>query len=236
MLRTLLLAIVCSAVVGCWDGDERSEPPAESVQTPEAETDPATDPTDTGTQLPTEPAAVPVALVAMRPQALRRCRRFPDLAEVCPRLVPEGRFGPGSGAYQASSRSEYPRAAAWTFSLQQGGEHPGSPALDRPPTTVHVVVTAAAPFPTALPRRATLRDGLMEERRRRPLFLGRVTWGGHEGVLVLAPPFPQGGLQGNHLIFSWGEGSKAVSLHGWEPFEEVPTVLRAIVESIPASS
>lgn len=76
----------------------------------------------------------------------------------------------------------------------------------------------------------------MEERRRRPLFLGRVTWGGHEGVLVLAPPFPRGGLQGNHLIFSWGEGSKAVSLHGWEPFEEVPTVLRAIVESIPASS
>jgi hypothetical protein len=37
------------------------------------------------------------------------------------------------------------------------------------------------------------------------------------------------------LIFSWDLGSKAVSLHAWEPFTEVPDVLQAVVESIPAS-
>jgi hypothetical protein len=76
----------------------------------------------------------------------------------------------------------------------------------------------------------------METRRRKLVFLGRATWGGHEGVLVLAPPYPLGGLQSNHLIFSWAGGSKAVSLHGWEPFTEVPGVLRAVVESIPETS
>ena len=43
----------------------------------------------------------------------------------------------------------------------------------------------------------------MEERRRKPLYLGPATWGGHEGVLLLAPPYPLGGLESNHLIFSW---------------------------------
>lgn len=224
MRRTLLLAFACSALAGCWAGDERSEPATGHVETGQA---------DTGTQATTEPAAEAIALVPMRPRALRRCRRFSVLAEACPLLVPEGRFGPGSGAYQVFSRARFPQPAAWTFSLQQGGEHPGRPELDRPPETVHVVVTAGPPLRTALPRRVELRDGLLEERRRKPLFLGRFTWGGHEGVLFLAPPFPRGGLQANHLIFSWGAGSKAVSLHGWEPFTEVPAVLRAVVESVP---
>ena len=224
MRRTLLLAFACSALVGCWGGDERSEVPTGKVETGSA---------DTGVPTTTEPSVEPVALVPMRPQALRRCRHFAELEELCPLLVPEGRFGPGSDAYQASSSSRFPRPGAWTFDLGQGAVDPRRPERNRPPALVHLVVTAAPPFPTALPKRVELRDGLMEERRRKLLYLGPATWGGHEGVLLLAPPYPLGGLQSNHLIFSWDLGSKAVSLHGWEPFTEVPAVLQAVVESIP---
>jgi hypothetical protein len=225
MRRLFLLVVACSSLVGCWEGG--------SEQTQATSTRPETGETDTGTQTSTEPTAQPVALVPMRAQALRRCRRFPELAEACPRLVPEGRFGPGSDAYEVFSRRLFPDPAR-IFSLQEGGEHPGQPELDRPPATVHVVVTAVPPFRTPLPRRARLRDGLLAERGRTPLFLGRRNWGGHEGVLVLVPPAPRGGLQANHLIFTWGGGSKSVSIHGWEPFTEVPGVLRVVVESIPA--
>jgi hypothetical protein len=226
MRRSLLLATACLALSACWGNGDPAPPPAGTDGTP----------TGTDAQPDTEPTVEPVALVPLRPSALRRCRRFPELAEICPLEIPEGRYGPGSGAYQAFSRARFPYAGSWAFSIQMGGEHPGRPELDRPPATVHVVVTVLPPFRTALPRRSKLRDGLMEKRRRKVLYLGPATWGGHEGVLLLAPPFPRGGLQANHLIFSWDGGTKAVSLHGWEPFTEVPDVLRAVVESIPDGS
>lgn len=226
MRRTLLLVLACSVLVGCWGGDEPSGEPTGTV---------GTGPAETSTEGTTEPAVEPVELVLMPPQALRRCRRFDELAEVCPRLVPEGRFGPGSGAYQASSSARFPVPEAWTFNFEQGGEDPRQPERNRPPALVHLVVTAAPPLRTTVPRGTELRDGLMDERRRRPLYLGEATWGGHNGVLSLALPYPLGGLQSNHLIFSWAAGSKGVSLHGWEPFTEVPAVLQAVVESIPPS-
>jgi len=225
MRLRLLIAIACLALVGCWGGEERSEAPTRDLET---------GPAETGTEEAPEPMDEEVTLVPIRPQTLRRCRRFPEIADICPLLAPEGRFGPGSGAYQAFSIDPSPRVYGATFSLQQGGEHPGQPELDRPPATVHLVVATEPPFRIALPRKVKLRDGLMEKRRRQALFLGRAKWGGRGGALLLAPPFPRGGLQANHLIFSWGEGTKSVSLHGWEPFTEVPEVLRAVVESIPA--
>jgi hypothetical protein len=226
MRLRLLIAIACVALAGCWGGDEGSEAPTRDLET---------GPAETGTEETPEPMDEEVTLVPMRPQTLRRCRRFPEIADICPLLGPEGRFGPGSGAYQAFSRDPSPRVYGAIFSLQQGGEHPGRPELDRPPATVHVVVAATPPFRRALPPRVKLQDGLMEQRRRGLVSLGRARWGGHEeGILLLAPPFPRGGLQANHLILSWDAGSKSVSLHGWEPFTEVPEVLRAVVESIPA--
>lgn len=226
MHRIVPLALACAALAGCWRNGEGAEP--------RAETDAG--PTDSGMQAPTEPAVEAVTLVPMRPQALCRCRRFPELAELCPLGVPNGRFGPGSGAYQVSSNARFPRPGAWTFSLSQGGENPRRPERNRPPALVHLVVTASPPVPTALPPQTELRDGLMENRRRKPLFLARATWGGRKGLLILAPPYPLGGLQSNHVIFSWDFGSKAVSLHAWEPFTEVPGVLRAVVESIPQTT
>jgi hypothetical protein len=225
MRRSFLLAIACLALSACWGNGEPTPPSAGT----------GVHPADTGAEPDTEPAVEPIALVPMRPSALRRCRKFPELAELCPLQVPEGRYGPGSGAYETFSDRPSPGVYGATFNLGQGGEDPRRPERNRPPALVHLIVTAAPPFPTGLPKRVKLRDGLMEERRRKPLYLGPATWGGHEGVLLLAPPYPLGGLQSNHLIFSWDLGSKAVSLHAWEPLTEVPDVLRAVVESIPDS-
>ena len=80
-----------------------------------------------------------------------------------------------------------------------------------------------------------VRNGLRRLDRSHALALGRRTWGGHRGELVLAPPFAAGGVTGNHLIFRWREGSSyyGVTLHSWEPFTETVKVLRALVESAP---
>jgi hypothetical protein len=148
--------------------------------------------------------------------------------------VPEAPYDPASPIYVAES---YPgaEAGARVFSLQWGAEHPGEPERDRPPSTVHVVVSAAVRHRGPVTRPASLRDGLLTERRRTYLTLGRATWAGRRGVLLLAPPFPRGGIEANHLVFRWSAGGTArqVSLHGWEPFTEVPGVLRAVVASIP---
>ncbi len=60
-----------------------------------------------------------------------------------------------------------------------------------------------------------------------------MTWAGPPGVLLLAPPYPLGGLESNHLILRWRRDGidYEVSLHGWEPFTEVPPVLEAVVRS-----
>jgi hypothetical protein len=67
------------------------------------------------------------------------------------------------------------------------------------------------------------------------LSFGPTTWGGRRGALLLAPPYPRGGIESNHLLFRWLNGGVdyEVSVHGWEPFTEVAPVLRAVVESIP---
>jgi hypothetical protein len=60
-----------------------------------------------------------------------------------------------------------------------------------------------------------------------PVPLGRRTWGGHRGPLVL------GDCCGNHLCFRWRAAAAAyqIDLHGWEPFPETVSVLRRIVSS-----
>jgi hypothetical protein len=60
-------------------------------------------------------------------------------------------------------------------------------------------------------------------------------WGTRDGTLVLAPSFPVGGIDGDHLIFRWQQDDTeyAVSLHAWKPLEGASATLRSIVESIP---
>jgi hypothetical protein len=79
------------------------------------------------------------------------------------------------------------------------------------------------------------RDGLMRTKRRAGLDLGSVRWSGRSGRLILAPPFPLGGIDGNHVIFRWrqDEMDYRLSLHAWEPFTESVATLRAIIGSLP---
>jgi hypothetical protein len=95
----------------------------------------------------------------------------------------------------------------------------------------------AAAFPFAYPRGGQTvkpKNGLFGRTRVRALFLGHVRWGRESGTLVLAPSYPSGGEQGDHLIFRWRRGSTdyAVGLHAWEPFLQVVGTLNAIVASI----
>lgn len=226
MRRTLLLALVLALAAGCTGDEERADPPTTTTAPPTTSAPPPT-------TEPEEP--VPVALVPLPARALRECRRLRALRPACPELVPEAPYDPASPVYVARSRRGIPYQGMRGFELQWGAEHPGEPELDRPPATVHLVVSEGCCLLLDL-RRERVRDGLLEERRRGPLSLGRVRWAGKRGDLVLAPPFPRGGIEANHLRFTWQEGRTiyGVSLHGWEPFTEVPDVLRSVVESIPS--
>jgi hypothetical protein len=230
MRATQLLALIVLLAAACTgDGEREARPTTSSAGPPPATTAPP--PTSTEAEEPE-----PIALVALPARALRECRRLRALRPACPELVPEAPYDPASPVYVARSRRGIPYQGMSGFELQWGAEHPGEPELDRPPATVHLVVSAGCCLLLDL-RRGRVRDGLLEERRRGPLSLGRVRWAGKRGDLVLDPPFPRGGIEANHLRFTWQEGGTVygVSLHGWEPFTEVRPVLRAVVESIPES-
>jgi hypothetical protein len=226
-----LLALLVLVAAGCTGDGEREARPTTSSAGPPPATTTTAPPTTTEASEPE-----PVTLVRMPPRALRECRRLRALRPACPSLVPEAPYDPGSPVFAARSRPGIPYAGMRGFELQWGAEHPGAPELDRPPATVHLVVSEGwGVLLASKQRRERARDGLLAERRRGMVFLGRVRWAGRRGDLVLAPPFPRGGIEANHLRFTWQEGGAVygVSLHGWEPFTEVPPVLRAVVASVP---
>jgi hypothetical protein len=110
----------------------------------------------------------------------------------------------------------------------------------RPPVWSHVSIYAgnltsafrfAYPTRGVRPRRL---DGLFARTRTRAIFLGSYTWGGKRGTVVLAPDYPDGGEQGDHLIFRWRQSGAgfAVGLHAWEPLSQSFATLGAMVRSI----
>jgi hypothetical protein len=110
----------------------------------------------------------------------------------------------------------------------------------RPPAWSHVVIQAGNlrhAFPFQFPTRGRGRshlDGLFARTRTHAIYVGTFTWGGRKGTVVLAPDFPAGGEQGNHLIFRWRQhGTEfAVGLHGWEPLSQTFAALHQMVISI----
>jgi hypothetical protein len=177
-----------------------------------------------------------IELVRMPPTALERCRAGKLVGPACSALVPTSLWRDRPNWSQQRGRFPFPGA----FELSAGAEHT-EPSLDGPPRFVHLVILggdqAANPqfkWPS-VPDAVAVRDGLRRLHRAHALALGRRMWGGREGELVFAPPFEAGGIAGNHVVFRWRKGSSyyAVTLHGWEPFTETVTVLRALVESVP---
>jgi hypothetical protein len=176
----------------------------------------------------------PIRLMRTPYGPLRKCRSSKLLAPACPRAIP--RIA-GWRTYPS-----YGNPVTNTFGLENGGEVPGKPELNRPPAMVHFELSAARGrrarqiLPFAWPRVAAvrLRDGLVREKRLRPVLVGTAVWNGRHGSLVLAPSYPVGGSQGNHLIFRWRAGSVTyfLGLHAWEPFRETVSTLRRMVGSL----
>lgn len=215
-MRLPLAAAALAALAACGGSEPTQEP----------------EPATSGSQ---EPAAV--ELVPAPPDALRACRRSSLLRPACPPRVPEAPFDPGSEIYQAHVFPSGPGGTR-TFDLSWGGEYP-RPERNRPPALVHVVLVGGRPLgplegiDLPQPRRAALRDGLLRRERNRALSLGSVLWNGRRGRLLLAAPYPRGGIMGNHLVFRWREGRReyALSLHAWEPLTEAAETLQRIVAS-----
>jgi hypothetical protein len=105
----------------------------------------------------------------------------------------------------------------------------------------HVVLVAGdvgGLAPSSVPRgggHEPLREGVVRRAREKAVSFGRLSWAGRAGVLSLAPPFPHGGMLGNHLNFSWRERGlqHTLSLHAWEPLTGAAATLRAMVERLP---
>lgn len=170
----------------------------------------------------------PVELMAMPPAALARCRRAPRLRPACPARIPS-----------IPGWETYPRRPAGIFGIQLGGEIPGKPELMRPPHVLHLEVAVHpdrwVPFRWPVGGAVPPRNGLMRRARTRPVLLGSVTWAGRRGSVALAPGFPTGGSQGNHVMFRWRRGRETyvLGLHAWEPFREAYATLRRVVATLP---
>lgn len=106
-----------------------------------------------------------------------------------------------------------------------------------PPRFIHIVIKAGdltEAFPFSFPSAPPSPPEPPKRYHEEPSTFGRFTWGTHEGLLVLAPKFPVGGIDGGHLIFSWTEGQTevALSLRAWAPLPDAIATLQAIVVSI----
>ena len=208
----LLLSLL--AVSACGGGaDERR-----AASTAPAAT---SSPEPPGTTTVPEPPAPEVTLVPTPEDALAACRSSALLRRACPRLVPEAPYDRRPEVYVVELRPAG-RGAPETFNLQWGAEDPARPERNRPPRLSHLVVVAGRSG-------TTLRA--VETRARR-----RVSWEGRLGRLLLAAPYPRGGLMGDHLIFRWRDGRReyAASLHAWEPLQETVDTLEAVVASMPS--
>ena len=169
------------------------------------------------TSVPPEqpPRAEAVPLVDTPSKVFIECSSHPELKPACPRQVPEVE---DVGFQRATASRE---GNTWVFFAEWNAPRPGIDKRNAPPAFAHVNVLAGA---------LEQRHGFESE------DLGERKWGGRSGRLMLAPSYPQGGLEGDHLIFVWSHDDMqySVSLHAWEPVEETEATLEAMVGSLPA--
>jgi hypothetical protein len=171
-----------------------------------------------------------VALMDLPAGHVTECRRFARLRPACPENIPVVDDSHGRARSFRSGRDHVLFFSEW------GGPYPGLTPKNAPPRFAHLVVHAGdldGAFPFAWPtRRAAIRDPI-PNKRRTAILLGAVTWSGKQGSVVLAPSFPTGGIDGDHLIFRWTEGGKeyAVTIHAWSPLGAGIDALEAGVAS-----
>jgi hypothetical protein len=153
---------------------------------------------------PALPPARAAALVEMRPFDRRLCHASALLRPVCPRRVPAAIY-PRRGVYLAPHGAPGERYDRF--------ELIAVPRRGRPQ---HVVLFAS-------------RYGLDRVFTSAPrVRLGRPTWGGLRGVLVVDSSRP---VAGEHVVFRWRSRGVdyALALAAWKPMRDAVATLRAIV-------
>jgi hypothetical protein len=179
---------------------------------------------------PRAPDRQTLPLRSLPPKASARCARLFGTLQLCPRSVPQT-----DGPY----RSQFIRAPGSplaTLDLSSNAPYPRFTRRNRPPRFAHVVVdySDVPPHREYGLREVAAVPAELPKHREEGLLLGRPSWSGREGVLVLAPSYPVGGIHGDHLLFTWPESGRylTISLHVWPPLGESEATLRALVASI----
>jgi hypothetical protein len=160
------------------------------------------------------------------------CRRFPGLAPACPASLPVVE------ASQKRARAFRPDRDHVVFFSEWSGPYPGVTAKNAPPRFVHIVAHAGdleQAFPFEWPRKTAAVPDPVPTKRQKAILVGNVTWFGKQGGLALAPSFPDGGIDGDHLVFRWTQVDQeyAISIHAWLPLAENIETLKQVVGSTP---
>jgi hypothetical protein len=180
----------------------------------------------------TSSTRAPVRFAPLPVRSRETCLRVNVLAARCPAGLPETHdryrvreLHYGADAYRVvefAANAPYPRIGP----------------RNAPPRFAHVVLkggdlTEAFHFEWPSGPSVRVVDAL-ERDRQAPVILSIGSIGGHRGTLVLAPAFPLGGVDADHVIFRWDEGAReyALSLHAWRPFDDCVAILRVLVESV----
>jgi hypothetical protein len=125
----------------------------------------------------------------------------------------------------------------FVFFTEWSGPYPGVTEKNAPPRFTHIVVHASdleGSLPFEWPKEVRDVPNPIPKKRHAAILSDETTWFGRTGQLVLAPSFPTGGIDGDHIIFRWQEGelAYAISIHGWAPLGESIKTLKEIVGSI----
>lgn len=171
-----------------------------------------------------------VPLVPTPPKVLRECQRFTELQPACPAKVPAVEDATFKRSHASSEDEDL-----WIFFAEWNAPHPALTERNAPPAFAHLNV-----FVGDVQKMAGFQiDRASEEdppkKRASALSFGERTWKGRTGDLLLAPSYPQGGMEGDHLVFRWTQEDVdySLSLHAWVPLEETEATLKTIVESLP---
>lgn len=181
---------------------------------------------------PLTPAAAPVTLAPLPARSRERCLRVDVLAPRCPNDLPATSF-----AYRVREL-DYGTDAYRVVEFAANAPYPRIGRRNAPPRFAHVVLKGGDlsdafyfewPSSPAVP----VHDALVGDRQV-PVILEAPSIGGRRGTLVLAPAFPAGGVDADHLIFRWRQDGHeyALSLHAWQPVDRCVATLHALVASV----
>lgn len=181
---------------------------------------------------PTSPDVDSIALMPLPDDHLIECERIPELQPACPRSLPMV-----DPIRENRARSFRSGKGSFVFFSEWSGPYPGITSKNAPPRFVHVNVHGGDlnnAFSFQSPLKASALPEPIPRKRSKAHLLKTVSWFGKTGSLVLAPSFPSGGIDGDHLLFRWEEGPEeyAISIHAWAPLSETTQALRAVVGSL----